>query len=222
MSRRVPDPGIGRVAGFRPGPPGHVVDAAHRKGNTMELSLLDELESQHRMVEDLLEQLSEAEEAEQQRPLVEQLQQALARHMEIEEGQVYPELAKLEGEMAEEAEIEHDLARKGLAQLTQMIGKPGFGAAVAMVEAGIAHHVEEEEDEAFPKLREAMGGERGRSGGSRQRRGTKGSRGSARPGGRSSGGDATKAELYEQAQRAGIEGRSQMTKDELASALRSR
>lgn len=158
----------------------------------MSPDILDELERQHREAEDLLAQLEEAEEEREQRPLVERLLAAMAEHMEIEEREVYPELAKLDEEMDEEARIEHGLAREGLATLQQMIGKPGFGAAVAMVQAGIEHHVDEEEGEAFPKLREAFG--------------------LRAP-------DASKAELYERAKREGVEGRSSMTKDELAAAL---
>lgn len=162
----------------------------------MDLAVLDELESQHRAAEQLLKRLERAEEPDEQRPLVDELLAAMARHMEIEESEVYPELAKLDGEMAEEAEIEHSLARKGLQQLDEMVGKPGFGAAVAMVRAGIAHHVEEEEQEAFPKMRSELGATSGATG------------------------DATRDELYEQAKEAGIEGRSHMTKDQLAAALK--
>gem|GEM_PF-889255 len=172
----------------------------------MDAELLDELERQHRMVEDLLEQLEEAEEADEQRPLVDQLMTALSQHMEIEETQVYPELARLDPEMGEEAETEHRLAREGLQQMQQLIGQPGFGAAVAMVQAGIEHHVEEEEGEAFPKLRQELGLESSGSG----RSTSSGSASSDGP---------TKEELYERAKEAGIEGRSSMSKDELERAL---
>jgi hypothetical protein len=37
--------------------------------------------------------------------------------------------------------------------MTELVAAPGFGAAVEMLKAGISHHVEEEEQEAFPKLR---------------------------------------------------------------------
>ncbi|MCU1358766.1 MAG: Histone H1-like nucleoprotein, partial [Ilumatobacteraceae bacterium] len=82
---------------------------------------------------------------------------AMAQHMETEEAQVYPALRQIDAEMGEEAQIEHGLARQGLATMAKMVGKPGFGAAVEMVQAGIKHHVEDEEQEAFPKLRKAFG-----------------------------------------------------------------
>ena len=160
----------------------------------MDAALLDQLESEHRQVEELFSKLEKADTETEQRPLVDQLVTALTRHMEIEESEVYPEVAKIDAEMEQEAENEHRLGREGMAALAEMIGEPGFGAAVAMLEAGISHHVEEEEGEVFPALREALG---------------------------YPAGDASKRELYKQAQVAGIEGRSTMTKDELAEAVRS-
>jgi hemerythrin superfamily protein len=163
----------------------------------MEIELLDRLEAEHREVESLLEQLAEAQDAETQAPLVEELVTALLAHMELEETEVYPQLADLDGEAVAEALTEHELTREGVTQLQELIGQPGFGAAVEMVRAGIAHHVEEEENEAFPQLR-----------------------GSARRSANESVVEgASKADLYEAAKRAGIEGRSTMTKDELAQAL---
>lgn len=158
----------------------------------MDAALLERLEMEHRQVEDLFAELEKAESEDEQRQLVDQLEQSLTQHMQVEESEVYPELAKLDSEMEQEAETEHRLGRDGLAQVRELIGQPGFGAAVEMLKAGISHHVEEEEGEAFPKLREAMGFPPG---------------------------DATKKDLYRQAQAAGIEGRSSMTKDELAHAV---
>lgn len=169
----------------------------------MELSLLDELEQQHREAEDLLARLEQADEEAEQRRLVDELTTAMQQHMQIEEEQVYPALARLDGEAAEEADVEHGLARDGLSQLAAMIGQPGFGAAVAMVQAGIQHHVEEEEGEAFPRLREANGGD-GRSSSTGSGRG---------------GAEPTRDELYEQAQELGITGRSEMTKEQLRRAV---
>ena len=123
----------------------------------MDAALLDQLETEHRQVEELFSKLERAESDDEQRPLVEELVAALTRHMKIEETEVYPEVAKIDAEMEEEAENEHQLGRDGLATLDSMVGQPGFGAAVAMLKAGIGHHVEEEESEVFPALREALG-----------------------------------------------------------------
>jgi hemerythrin superfamily protein len=160
----------------------------------MDAALLDQLESEHRQVEELFSKLEKAETETEQRPLVDQLLTALTRHMEIEESEVYPEVAKIDAAMEQEAENEHRLGREGMATLDEMVGEPGFGAAVAMLRAGISHHVEEEEGEVFPALREALG---------------------------YPAGDSSRRELYKQAQAAGIEGRSTMTKDELAEAVQS-
>ena len=166
----------------------------------MNPEVLDQLEQEHREVEDLFAQLEEASDEETKRELVSQLSAALTKHMDVEEAQVYPEVAKIEGEMAQEAQTEHNLVREGLSKLQSLIGQPGFGAAVEMVQAGIDHHVEEEENEVFPKLREEMG----------------------LPGRKptDNSDDMTRDELYEKAKEAGIEGRSSMTKDELKDAVR--
>lgn len=163
----------------------------------MDAELLNTLESQHREAEDLLAQLEDATEASEQQPLVDKLVAAMEEHMAIEEQEVYPELERIDGELAEEANVEHGLAREGLSKLQTMVGQPGFGAAVEMVKGGISHHVEDEETEAFPKLRKALG----------------------LSGGSSSSDGPTRDELYEKAKEAGVEGRSTMTKDELAEAV---
>ena len=122
----------------------------------MKFELLDELEQQHREVERLLTTLRTADGVDGQRALVERLVDAMSEHMGIEESQVYPELAHLGGVLVEEAEIEHDWARHALRHLSDMIGQPGFGAAVRTFEEGIADHITDEETDAFPKLRQAM------------------------------------------------------------------
>jgi len=121
----------------------------------MDHTILDRLEAQHREAEQILHRLSTAQTAPQQQPLVEKLRNTMTEHMRIEESDVYPELERFAIDLGVEAEIEHDLTRKGLQQLSDMVGRPGFGALVAMVHAGIGHHVEEEEKEIFPRLRDA-------------------------------------------------------------------
>jgi hypothetical protein len=93
-----------------------------------------------------------------------------------------------------------------------MIARPGFGAAVEMMTAGIAHHVEDEEEEAFPKLRQAFDADRLSSLG-RTLMAEK------QTAGMLVDSQSTKAELQEIAGELGIERRSSMTKDELKEAI---
>ena len=94
----------------------------------MDAALLDQLETEHRQVEELFAKLEKADSESEQRPLVEELATALTRHMKIEETEVYPEVAKVDAEMEQEAETEHQLGRDGIATLQTMVGQPGFGA----------------------------------------------------------------------------------------------
>ena len=83
--------------------------------------------------------------------------------MKVEESIVYPAIAKQvdDGDdMVEEAKTEHEGARKVLADVEKLSpNEPGFDGALEMLEAGISHHVEEEEDEVFPKFRESVSAE---------------------------------------------------------------
>lgn len=115
--------------------------------------VLTMLEADHRHVEGLLDELSASQEGPERERLVTELVASLEVHMRFEEASVYPLLRRLDRELTIEGETEHRLTRDGLRKLGELVAKPGFGAAVDMVTAGIAHHVDDEETEAFPKLR---------------------------------------------------------------------
>ena len=115
------------------------------------------LKADHREVEKLLDKLADSEEGPERAQLVEELVTKLSADMEAEESIVYPPIKSNVGEEdEEEAEIEHGLARDGLAKVQQMVDKPGFGAAVEMLKGGISHHVEEEETQLLPELKEGL------------------------------------------------------------------
>ena len=77
--------------------------------------------------------------------------------MATEERVIYPIVGKRVGhEDQQEAESEHELVRDGISKLEQCVDQPGFAAAVAMVAAGIKHHVKEEEREVFPRLKASL------------------------------------------------------------------
>ena len=115
------------------------------------------LKSDHREVKKMLTALADSDEGSARQKMVHQVADALALHMEIEETLLYPLVASDVGtEDAEEADIEHGLAREGLSRMSELVDKPGFGAAVEMLKAGIGHHVEEEETELLPELKSAL------------------------------------------------------------------
>ena len=112
------------------------------------------LKKDHREAAQLFKSLAASKPGARRNATVKKLDAALKLHMEVEERLVYPLVAKRVGdEEAKEAGIEHGLAREGLANLTKLVDQPGFGAAVAMLTAGIRHHVKEEEREVFPALK---------------------------------------------------------------------
>lgn len=114
------------------------------------------LKQQHREAIRLLDDLAESPER-QRRRLLEQFEQAMNMHMQLEEEYLYPLVAEhLGDEEAESAEAEHELARHGLEMLREWQDKPGFGAVVEMVRAGVEHHVREEEREILPELKKSM------------------------------------------------------------------
>ena len=112
------------------------------------------LKQDHREVEQMLKTLAQSKPSATRKRTLDKLEAALGLHMHIEEAEVYPLVRGLIGnEDADEANIEHTLAREGLAKMRELVAAPGFGAAVAMVTAGIKHHVKEEEQEMFPELK---------------------------------------------------------------------
>ncbi len=167
------------------------------------------LEQDHRKVEKLFAEFEQTG----NRSVAMQICQELEVHTTLEEEIVYPVLRdKVDRKMAEEAQREHDEAD----QLIRKI-KDASGAAlqqlVGKLKEAIEHHVDEEENEVFPKMKEVLGGELNRMGEKIQQRKP------ALLGGVAELLDLTKEELYEKAQEADIPGRSSMTKEELAEAL---
>lgn len=177
------------------------------------------LEADHRTVEELFDEIEKAE-GDERTPLIEELATNLQAHMALEEEVVYPQMQSVTGEEpAEEGEAEHELARKALADVQRLApDEPGFGAALDALIAGITHHVDEEENEVFPKLRsdgESTLAEMATPFLTKRR-----ALGMPMPA-EALAKASSKEELVAEAENAGIEGASDMKKDELAEALSS-
>jgi iron-sulfur cluster repair protein YtfE (RIC family) len=115
------------------------------------------LKQDHKEAKQLLRELADSRPGSRRQVKVTKLSDALLLHMQIEQEIIYPVVAERVGaEAATEANTEHDLARDGIASMQRLVAEPGFGAAIAILTAGINHHVKEEEQEVFPKLKKKL------------------------------------------------------------------
>jgi hemerythrin superfamily protein len=183
------------------------------------------LKNDHRELKRLFDMMTEDRSS---RPLALPLAVAmLEAHSEAEVDRVYPVLAREAGEEeeAEHAADEHHQAESLGKHLLEMDWESKeFDRALEEWVNAVLHHVEEEENEILPALGEALGSDRlqelGLEFAERRSRRLAGQPLGAR--GRTGAGteDATRTELYEKAQELDIEGRSTMSKEELAKEVR--
>jgi hemerythrin superfamily protein len=106
------------------------------------------LKDDHREVEGWFEQFEKTDNGSKKQKLATQICLALRVHTQIEEEIFYPACreAGLEEDMMDEADVEHDGAKKLIAEIEA--GKPGDGhwdAKVKVLCEMIKHHVKEEE-----------------------------------------------------------------------------
>jgi iron-sulfur cluster repair protein YtfE (RIC family) len=89
--------------------------------------------------------------------LASQICVALTLHAQVEEEILYPAARAAlahDGELVDEAYVEHAGAKSLVAQLKTMTSdQPMFDAKVTVLGEYVDHHVREEENELFPKLR---------------------------------------------------------------------
>lgn len=180
------------------------------------------LTTDHRELERLFDMMTKDKNS---RPLALPLAVAmLEAHSRAEEEQVYPVLAREAGdkEGAEHGADEHHEAEQQGKRLLEMDWESEeFDQALEEWISAVRHHVEEEENELLPELKRAVDADRLRELGaafaSRRARSLAGQPLAAAGGGtRPDTGDKTRDELYEEARELGVQGRSTMTKDELA------
>ena len=105
------------------------------------------LKADHRKVEELFESFEKARGAERKQKLVEQICLELKVHTVIEEEIFYPACrGKIEEDLLDEAYVEHDAAKKLIAELEASEPNEEFyDAKVKVLQEEIEHHVEEEE-----------------------------------------------------------------------------
>jgi hemerythrin superfamily protein len=124
-------------------------------------SAIELLKSQHREVEELFEKFEKASKATAKRQVAEQICDKLTVHATIEERHFYPAVkAKQTEDLLLEALEEHLAAKRVMADLLDL--KPSdetFEPKVKVLQEQIEHHVEEEEEELFPKVEKLLSAE---------------------------------------------------------------
>ncbi|MET0983720.1 MAG: hemerythrin domain-containing protein [Telluria sp.] len=124
------------------------------------IDAVDLLERQHREVEAMFERFENMTDRAtvSKKKLADEICNALIMHTTIEEEIFYPatrEASEETDDMVDEAVVEHASAKDLIAQIQEM--DPGddlYDAKVKVLSEMIEHHVEEEEEEMFPKARE--------------------------------------------------------------------
>ena len=112
------------------------------------------LKSDHRMVEDLFQQIEATDDEEELSELVVALHTALSVHTRIEEEVFYPALRAASPEAAElldEAAVEHGSAKHFLIDLSTSTSEDRFyRARLKVLREHLKHHIREEEEQLMP------------------------------------------------------------------------
>lgn len=119
------------------------------------------LKDDHKEIRRLFREFRKAENDRTKGKLVGQIIEALTVHTYLENEVMYPEvrslLPDLESDILESYE-EHHVADVLVMELAGMkAGDERFDAKTTVLIENVEHHIEEEEDEWFPKVREALG-----------------------------------------------------------------
>jgi hemerythrin superfamily protein len=115
------------------------------------------LKLDHRIVEELFAEFQRAEGLQVQ-PLAERICKLLRVHTQIEEELLYPVARRTiaEKDLVDDALAEHNAAKTLIARIEKMSADDrSYRATVEELSAAIKEHVEEEEGELFPQMRQA-------------------------------------------------------------------
>ena len=135
--------------------------AAHAATHATSTDIVQLLTAEHREVEAMFQHYHQLAEAggkgDERMLLASQICVALTLHTQVEEEILYPAARTVlasDGDLVDEAYVEHASAKSLVAQLKTMTSdQPLFDAKVKVLGEYVDHHVREEEDQLFPRLR---------------------------------------------------------------------
>lgn len=117
------------------------------------------LRADHKLVDGLFEEYENATSITKKRALVQQICQELIVHTQIEEEIFYPVVKKAlkDHDLVPEATVEHETLKNLISQLLDeniADDKEMYDAKVKVLSEYVKHHVKEEQNELFPKVKE--------------------------------------------------------------------
>jgi len=121
------------------------------------MDALQLLEQDHRKVKILFQEAKDAKDSAQKRHIFDRIDTELEIHTHIEETVFYPAIQKRDEfkEMVAEALEEHQEAKTLIDELEELVSDDDeFSSTLDELIEAVEHHVEEEEGEMFPKIRE--------------------------------------------------------------------
>jgi hemerythrin superfamily protein len=117
-------------------------------------NIIDLLKEDHKKVKNLLNETIKNRDTSK----YPQIQKELRIHMEGEENLLYPKTRNQATDLTLEAYEEHDLVKKELREIDNLnINDEHWMPKMKVVKDLVEHHVEEEEEEYFPKSEEILG-----------------------------------------------------------------
>lgn len=121
----------------------------------------DLLKKQHDDVAALFKRIEKSKSVEEKGELFEQLASSLAAHDTIEREIFYPVCEEKMGltDMLGEALVEHGVVEFSLFLANNALGENDFDYKMKVLQEIVEHHVEEEEEEFFPKVEKKLGDE---------------------------------------------------------------
>lgn len=112
------------------------------------------LEEDHKRFRDLFEKFAGASSDDEKEQIADQIDLELRVHSMIEEEILYPAYKEVDGEIVAESFEEHGVVEQLLDELATMdLSSDQFEAKFKVMQENVEHHLEEEEENMFPKAR---------------------------------------------------------------------
>ena len=123
------------------------------------MNALEVLKQDHQKVKGLFQEIRHATDEAKRKELFDKIDTELEIHAHIEETVFYPAIEEHEEfkDMVAEALEEHKKAKTLLDELEELgADNHDFGSKLQLLMEAVEHHVEEEEREMFPKIRDLL------------------------------------------------------------------